>query len=129
MPRGESSSSQWVRRSQGSGHRAADIMVVPRAKRVRVDMAESFWEEETQGQGIFLTVTLKSGAPVKERGWPWVQNAIRGILGGHERVEKASFNRDGGLLLKTKDDRQTNALLQATSLGGVECEVQRERTD
>ena len=101
-------------------------MVISRApKRVRVEMTESFWEEEELG--VYLTVSLKSGTPIKGKGWPWVQGSIRGILGGQDRVAKASFQRDGGLLLKTKSDRQTNLLLKATTFGEEECVVPKGR--
>ena len=50
-------------------------------KRIRAgEVTESFWEN-TDKDGVYLTIKLKFGRSVKSRGWPWVQACIRGILG------------------------------------------------
>ena len=96
-------------------------------KRVREDdLAESFWEEE-EDSGVYLTIKLLSGRTLKEKGWPWVQQSIRGILGGKDKVGKASFLTDGRLLVKTKDPGQTEKLLRTKKLGDEECEVERDQ--
>ena len=76
--------------------------------------------------GSYIRVALKSGKPIKSKGWPWVQACVRGILGGQEKVEKASLLGDGCLLLKTKTQKQTEKLLKATFFGDEECEVVRD---
>lgn len=96
-------------------------------KRVRgEDISESFWDagEDT---GTYLTIKLRSGKPIKEKGWPWVQLCMRGILGGKEKVAKANFQNDGRLLVKTKDDTQAGKLLKAQMFGDEECEVERDQ--
>ena len=55
---------------------------------------ENFWDDG-EDNGTYLTVKLMSGKSLKEKGWPWVQQCIRGILGGHDTVAKASFLTDG----------------------------------
>ena len=100
-------------------------MVVQRpGKRLRgEDVTEEFLGGVTSGS--FLTVTLKSGKEVKSKGWPWVQAAVRSVL-GREKVDKASFLRDGSLLLKTKNSSQTEKLVQTTTLIGETCECVRD---
>ena len=94
-----------------------DVMEGPRAlKRTRVDEM-SFWGDADEGtQGVYLQLKLTSGKSVKERGWPWVQTCVRGILGGQEKVAKANFMADGSLLVKTKNEAQTDKLLKANLL-------------
>ena len=95
----------------------------PGGKRRRgEDVSEDFWGNPT---GSFLKITLKSGTPVKSKGWPWVQAALRGVL-GKEKVEKANFLRDGTLLIKTKNQAQTEKLLEVHSLLREECRVERD---
>ena len=95
-------------------------------KRVRGDdTAESFWSDE-EDSGAYVTVKLCSGRPLKEKGWPWVQQCIRGILGGRDKVDKANFLNDGRLLLKTKDNAQTDKLLKVQMFGGEECLVEKD---
>ena len=90
----------------------------------RSRQGEMFWgDSEGEKSGIFLKVTLKSGNRIKSKGWPWVQASIRGILGGQDRVEKASFLSDDSLLLKSKNEKQTDRLLKATYFGDEECSV------
>ena len=104
-----------------------DVMEGPRAlKRTRVDEM-SFWGDADEGtQGVYLQLKLTSGKSVKERGWPWVQTCVRGILGRQEKVAKANFMADGSLLVKTKNEVQTDKLLKAQLFGGEECVVQRD---
>ena len=86
------------------------------------EIFEDFWGDPT---GSYLKITLKNGSPVQAKGWPWVQAALRGLL-GKEKVEKANFLQDGSLLIKTKSQTQTEKLLQATSLLKEECQVVRD---
>ena len=51
----------------------------------------------------YLTVQLTSGKGQKEKGRPWIQQCIRGIIGGRDKAAKASFLSDGRLLVKTRD--------------------------
>ena len=90
------------------------------------DMTESFWTNSSD-TGSFLTVKLCSGNALKEKGWPWVQQCIRGILGGKEKVTKANFQSDGKLLVKTKDAAQTEKLLKARCFGDEECTVEKDK--
>ena len=89
-----------------------------------VGQTESFWREE-ENLGSYLSVKLKSGQPMKSKGWPWIQMCIRGVL-GEDKVAKANFLNDGKLLLKTKDTRQTERLLKAGKFGDEECLIERE---
>ena len=89
------------------------------------DIAEHFWSEK-EDSGVYLTVKLQSGKPLKEKGWPWVQQCIRGILGGSDKVDKANFLNDGRLLVKTKDPAQTTKLLRVHMFGGEDCTVERD---
>ena len=93
-------------------------------KRVRQD--ESFFAQQSTDLGSFLRVALKSGKPFRSKGWPWVQVGVRGILGGVEKVEKAVLLADGCLLVKTKNQKQTEKFLKATFFGEEECEVVRD---
>lgn len=102
------------------------LMNRPRAmKRVRADEL-SFWNDGTEATGEYLRVKLLSEKPIKDRGWPWVQACIRGILGGQEKVEKANFLSDGDLLLKTKNQPQTDKLLKASMFGEESCTIYRD---
>ena len=89
------------------------------------DVSESFWEPNDES-GAYVIVKLTSGKAFKGRGWPWVQAGVRGILGGSEKVAKANFLGNGDLLLKTKNDTQTNKLLKAVMFGGEACEVRKD---
>ena len=82
----------------------------PGVKRMRGDDVLDFWGDPT---GSYLKITLKSGVQVKSKGWPWVQAALRGVL-GREKVEKANFLRDGSLLIKTKNKYQADKLMQVS---------------
>ena len=96
------------------------------SKRIRADdLTDSFWGEEEPGS--YLSVKLLSDRSPKEKGWPWVQQCIRGILGGTEKVEKANFMSDGRLLVRTKTSTQTEKLLKACMFGDTECVVEREQ--
>ena len=75
--------------------------------------------------GSYLKITLASGKPLKSRGWPWIQTGLRGILGG-DKVDKASFLRDGSLLVKTKDCSQTEKLIASTQFLNEPCEIVRD---
>ena len=101
-------------------------MVVRRTgKRLRgEDVTEEFLGTPSYS-GSYLKVSLKSNKAVKSKGWPWVQAAIRGVL-GQEKVEKANFLRDGSLLVKTKSQAQTDKLLSTDLLMGEGCEVVRD---
>ena len=98
------------------------------SKRVREDdvSTELFWGEEGES-GSYLTVKLSSGQSMKEKGWPWIQHCIRGILGGKERVSKASFLGDGRLLVKTKDVAQTEKLMKVSQFGGEDCDIVKDK--
>ena len=98
-------------------------------KRVRAeDLIENFWEGEEEN-GHYLTIKLKSGKPMRSRGWPWVQQCIRGVLGqgAQGKVAKANFLKNGDLLLKTKNEKQTAQLLKVTLFGEEPCEVEKDR--
>ena len=96
-------------------------------KRVRAeDVMENFWENDDK-HGIYLIIRLKSNKTIKQRGWPWVQASIRGILGNEGKVEKANFLTNGDLLVKTKNEKQTEQLLKATMFGGENCEVEKDK--
>ena len=101
-------------------------MVERRAgKRLRgEDVTEEFLGTPSSS-GSYLKLSLKSNKAVKSKGWPWVQAAIRGVL-GHEKVEKANFLRDGSLLVKTKNQNQTEKLLRTDLLMGEGCDVTRD---
>lgn len=102
-------------------------MALSRAmKRTRADdRIQNFWDTDQTDTGTYLLVRLRSGRTLKSRGWPYVQQCIRGIL-GTQKVQKASFQSDGSLLLKTINDAQTEKLLKATLFGAEECEVVRD---
>ena len=94
-------------------------------KRVRSD--ELFFDDVDKSlSGSYLKIKLQSGKPIKSKGWPWVQLGVRGILGDTDRLEKASFLSDGGLLVKTKTEQQTEKLLHNTAFAGEECVVVRD---
>ena len=94
-------------------------------KRVRSD--ELFFDDVDKSiSGSYLKIKLKSGKPIKSKGWPWVQLGVRGILGATDRLEKASFLSDGGLLVKTKTEQQTEKLLHTQAFAGEECVVVRD---
>lgn len=102
------------------------MMGPPRpGKRVRSD--ELFFDDVDKSfSGSYLKIKLKSGKPLKSKGWPWVQLGVRGILGTTDRLEKASFLSDGGLLVKTKTEQQTEKILHTTAFAGEECVVVRD---
>ena len=108
----------------GNSCRGDEDMDPPRgSKRVRRS-DDLFFEEPVQGNGgVYLKVRLSSGKSLKSKGWPWVQLGVRGVIGGSEKVEKASFLSDGSLLLKTKNKLQTEKFLNAHSFANEECEV------
>ena len=58
-------------------------------------------------------------------GWPYVQQCVRGIL-GDQKVQKARFQNDGSLLVKTCNEAQTEKLLKATLFGAEECTIVRD---
>ena len=95
------------------------------SKRVRSD--DLFFKEQVQGNGgVYLKIRLSSGKSLKSKGWPWVQLGVRGVLGGSEKVEKASFLSDGSLLVKTKNNNQTEKFLSMHSFANEECVVVRD---
>ena len=95
-------------------------------KRTRADArVENFWDSDPSDTGTYLHIRLTSGKALKGRGWPYVQQCIRGIL-GDQKVQKANFQSDGSLLVKTCNDRQTEKLLQATMFGADECNITRD---
>ena len=95
-------------------------------KRVRVE--ETFFNQAgTIHDGSFLKVSLCSGIAIRSKGWPWAQMCIRGVLGRADRVEKASMLADGSLLVKTKNQGQTDKFLNAKHFGEEECTVTRDR--
>ena len=97
-----------------------------RKRRRGEDVTEQFFGDPPfLSDGSYLKISLKSDKPVKSKGWPWIQSAVRGVI-GRDKVEKASFLRDGSLLVKTKNDTQTKKLLQANALLGEACEVTRD---
>ena len=95
-------------------------------KRGRKSDDSFFSQTATSHSGSYLKIALKSGSSIKSKGWPWVQLGIRGVLGGHEKVDKASLLADGSLLVKTKTHVQTEKLLKAKKFGGEACDVVRD---
>ena len=95
-------------------------------KRVRAD--EFFFSDvDAANSGSYLRIKLSSGKPVKNKGWPWVQLGVRGILGTNEKLDKASFLNDGSLLVKTKHEGQTGKLLNIKKLVDEECVVEKDK--
>ena len=95
-------------------------------KRTRADeRVENFWDMNQSDTGTYLTVKLRNGKPLKGRGWPYIQQCVRGIL-GDQKLQKASFQGDGSLLVKTDSDKQTEKLLKATVFGAEACDIQRD---
>ena len=93
-------------------------------KRTRAGDQLNFWED-SEDDGVYLTITLASGNPLKGRGWPYIQQCVRAILGEREKLAKASFQNDGSLLVKTKDSHQTDKLLKVKWFGADECVVEK----
>ena len=94
-------------------------------KRTRADVrVENCWNEDPTDSGTYLIIKLKSGKTLKGRGWPYIQQCVRGII-GDQKVQKASLQSDGSLLVKTNNDKQTDKLLKATFFGAKECEISR----
>ena len=97
----------------------------PGRKRPRgEDITESFLSNH-HGTGSYLKITLTGGKTLKSCGWPWVQTGLRTIL-GKDKVDKASFLRDGSLLVKTKDSAQSEKLLSTDHFMGEACEITRD---
>ena len=95
-------------------------------KRTRADdRIENFWDMNQSDAGTYLTVKLRHGKTLKGRGWPYIQQCVRGIL-GDQKLQKASFQGDGSLLVKTASDKQTEKLLKATVFGAEACDIQRD---
>ena len=88
------------------------------------DITEDFFRDPCS-PGSYLKISLKNGTSMKSKGWPWVQSALRGVL-GREKVDKANLLRDGYLLVKTKNQTQTDKLLQTKTLMNEECSVVRD---
>ena len=94
-------------------------------KRGRID--ESFFTRTDDGlSGSYLKIKLQSGAPLKSKGWPWVQLGIRQVLGDSEKLEKANFLGDGSLLIKTKSVTQTGKFLHLSKFGNEACDVLKD---
>ena len=92
-------------------------------KRTRADdRVENFWDMNQSDTGTYLTVKLRHGKTLKGRGWPYIQQCVRGIL-GDQKLQKASFQSDGSLLVKTDSDKQTEKLLKATVFGAEACHI------
>ena len=109
-----------------AAHWYGEMMGPPRpGKRVRSD--ELFFDSDVSSTGSYLKIKLTSGKPLKSKGWPWVQLGVRGILGATDRLEKASFLSDGSLLIKTKNETQTDKFLHTKSFAAEECEVVRDQ--
>ena len=102
-------------------------MVAPKrpGKRLREDEVESFFDGSIGRDGSYLRLKFQGEKSFKSKGWPWIQSAIRNVL-GQEKVEKANILRDGCLLLKTKNKAQTEKLLKVSNLLGEDCEVVRD---
>lgn len=94
-------------------------------KRLRSDEVEQFFDGPLNETGSYLKVYLRSGKSIRSKGWPWIQAGLRKVL-GQDRVEKAKILRDGSLLLKTKNQTQTDKLLKTTALMGEECDIKRD---
>ena len=94
-------------------------------KRVRAE--EFFFSDVEAANGSYLKIKLSSGKPLKNKGWPWVQLGIRGILGTTEKLEKASFLSDGSLLVKTKNEGQTGKLLKIKKFVDEDCVVEKDK--
>ena len=94
-------------------------------KRVRGASSMNFWEPE-EDNGVYLSIKLTSGKSLKNRGWPYIQQCVRAILGQNEKLAKANFQRDGSLLVKTKDEKQTSQLLKATAFGQENCIIEKD---
>lgn len=72
-------------------------------------------DRKESGRGSFLVLELEGKRPFKEKGWPWVQVGLRGIL-GQEKADQVKFISEG-LLVKTRNDDQTQQLLKAKYFG------------
>ena len=95
-----------------------------RPKRQRgEDVTENFFRNNAE-TGSYLNLALTEGKSLKSRGWPWVQTGLRNIL-DKGKVDKATFLRDGSLLLKTKDVLQTEKLLSTDRFMNEACKVSR----
>ena len=95
-------------------------------KRTRADVKiKNFWDEDQAKSGTYLVIKLKSGKTLKGRGWPHIQQCVRGII-GDQKVQKASLQSDGSLLVKTNNDKQTDKLMKATHFGAEDCEIMRD---
>ena len=94
-------------------------------KRPRADdRIENFWDDNRADSGTYLTVKLRHGKTLRGRGWPYIQQYIQGIL-GDQKLQKASFQSDGSLLVKISSDKQTEKLLKVTVFGAEACDVTR----
>lgn len=92
------------------------------------DIEESFWNKGVNPEeGEYLVIRLDSGQPMGEKGWPWIQKGIRGILGEHDKLDKAFLVRDGGLVVKAKNREQTEKLKRVQHFSGERCEIRRDR--
>lgn len=89
------------------------------------DVTEEFFRGQDKS-GSYLKLSLTDDRPLKAKGWPWVQMALRKIL-GTDKLDKASFLRDGSLLVKTKNAKQTETLLSVDNLMGETCHVIRDK--
>lgn len=98
----------------------------PRKRPRGNDITEEIFGDNGNGRsGSYLKISLASDKPIRSKGWPWVQAGLRRVL-GKERLAKASFLRDGSLLVKTKDEAQTDKLIAVDHLLGEKCEVIRD---
>lgn len=98
----------------------------PLKRKARDITAECFGDTMAGGskrQGSFLLLELESGAPVKSKGWPWIQACLRGVL-GDDKAEKVSF-LDEKLLIRTKDSVQTEKLMRVKKFADLAVKVQK----
>ena len=107
---------------------AGPIMVGSRlGKRHRgEDITEEFFGENVK-TGSYLKIILTGDKPLRSKGWPWVQAGLRQVF-EKDKLEKATFLRDGSLLVKTKNEVQTAKLLSVNQMLGESCEVIRDQT-
>lgn len=90
------------------------------------DITEEFFGENVK-TGSYLKISLTGDKPLRSKGWPWVQAGLRQVF-EREKLEKATFLRDGSLLVKTKNEVQTAKLLSMNKMLGEPCEVIRDQT-
>lgn len=68
-----------------------------------------------QEEGSFITIALKEGLPIQRRGWPWIEISLKYII--TEKATSVTITRNDQLLVRTKNNRQTELLLKSDKLG------------